>query len=149
MSRSCWTYHSDIYRAPFLNVAKVTCHSWLMWLFIHISLTACSKTIPLPIYRNMTYVISKGRRNCHVCIDRTWCESTWWRHKMETFSTLLAICPGNSSLTSEFPAQTQVTRNFNVFFDLRLNKQLSKHLWGWWFETPSGHYDVTVMSLLC
>ena len=26
---------------------------------------------------------------------------------------------------------------FDVFFDLRLNKRLSKQLWGWWFETPS------------
>ena len=25
----------------------------------------------------------------------------------------------------------------NVFFDLRLNKRLSKLSWGWWFETPS------------
>ena len=24
-----------------------------------------------------------------------------------------------------------------VFFDLRLNKRLSKQSWGWWFETPS------------
>ena len=26
---------------------------------------------------------------------------------------------------------------FDVFFDLRLNKRLSKQWWGWWFETPS------------
>ena len=26
---------------------------------------------------------------------------------------------------------------FGVFFDLRLNKRLSKQSWGWWFETPS------------
>ena len=26
---------------------------------------------------------------------------------------------------------------FDVFFDLRLNKPLSKHSWGWWFETSS------------
>ena len=26
---------------------------------------------------------------------------------------------------------------FDVFFDLRLNKRLSKQPWGWWFETPS------------
>ena len=25
----------------------------------------------------------------------------------------------------------------DVFFDLRLNKPLSKQSWGWWFETPS------------
>ena len=37
----------------------------------------------------------------------------------------------------EFPAQRSVTRSFDVFFDLRLNKRLSKQPWGWWFETPS------------
>ena len=56
---------------------------------------------------------------------------------METFSALLAICAGNSPVTGEFPAQRPVTRIFDVFFDLRLNKQLNKQPWGWWFETPS------------
>ena len=37
----------------------------------------------------------------------------------------------------EFPAQRPVTRSFDVFFDLRPNKRLSKQSWGWWFETPS------------
>ena len=36
----------------------------------------------------------------------------------------------------EFPAQRPVTRSFGVFFDLRLNKWLSKQPWSWWFETP-------------
>ena len=31
----------------------------------------------------------------------------------------------------EFPAQRPVTRSFDVFFDLRLNKPLSKQWWGW------------------
>ena len=62
---------------------------------------------------------------------------SWWRHQMETFSTLLAICAGNSSVNGEFPAQRPVTRSFDVFFDLRLNKRLSKQSWGWWFETLS------------
>ena len=30
-----------------------------------------------------------------------------------------------------------MTRSFDVFFDLRLNKWLSKQPRGWWFETPS------------
>ena len=55
---------------------------------------------------------------------------------METFSALLAICVGNSPVTGEFPAQRPVRRCFDVFFDLRLNKRLSKQSWGWWFETP-------------
>ena len=52
-------------------------------------------------------------------------------------SALLAPCAGNSPVTDEFPSQRLVTRSFDVFFDLRLNKQLSKQSWGWWFETPS------------
>ena len=45
---------------------------------------------------------------------------------METFSALLAICAGNSLLPGEFPAQRPVTRSFDIFFDLRLIKRLSK-----------------------
>ena len=68
---------------------------------------------------------------------------------METFSALLAICAGNSPVTGEFPAQRPVTRSFDVLFDLRLNKRLSKQSWGWWFETQSRplwrHYN----AILC
>ena len=61
---------------------------------------------------------------------------TWWRHQMETLFALLAICAGNSPVIGEFPAQRPVSRIFDVFFDLRLNKRLSKQWWDWWFETP-------------
>ena len=43
-------------------------------------------------------------------------------------------CAGNSPVTGEFPTQRPVTQGFDVFFDLRMNKQLSKQSWGWWFE---------------
>ena len=43
---------------------------------------------------------------------------------METFSALLAICAGNSPVPGEFPVQRPVV--LDVFFDLRLNKRLSK-----------------------
>ena len=42
---------------------------------------------------------------------------------METFSALLAICGG---IPGEFPTQSPVTRSFDVYFDLRPNKRLSK-----------------------
>ena len=61
----------------------------------------------------------------------------WWRHPMETFYALLAHCAGNSPVPGEFPTQRPVTRSFGVFFDLRLNKRLSKQAWCWWFLTPS------------
>ena len=56
---------------------------------------------------------------------------------METFSALLAICTGNSPVAVEFPAQRPVTRNFDVFCDILLNKRLSKQRWCSWFDTPS------------
>ena len=61
----------------------------------------------------------------------------WWRHQMETFSALLAISAENSPVPGEVPTQRSVTRSFDVFFDLRLNKRWSKQSWGWWFETLS------------
>ena len=72
---------------------------------------------------------------------------SWWRHQMETFSALLAFCAGKSPVTGEFPAQKPVTRSFDVFFDLRLNRQLSKQ-WGdaGDLRRYRAHYDVIVMS---
>ena len=66
-------------------------------------------------------------------VTKETCVQAWWRHQMETFSALLALCAGNSPITGEFPSQRPVTRGFNVFFDLRLNKES----WDWWFETTS------------
>ena len=58
----------------------------------------------------------------------------WWRHQMETFSAF-------------FPVKRPVTWSFDVFFDLHLNKRLSKQWWGWWFDLRChrAHYDVTIM----
>ena len=56
-----------------------------------------------------------------------------WRH----FPRYWPFDRGIHRVTCEFPAQRPVTRSFDIFFDLRLNKQLSKQSWGWWFETPS------------
>ena len=71
----------------------------------------------------------------------------WWRHQMETFFASLAFYAGNSPVTGESPAQRPVTRGFDVTFDLRLNKPLSKN------NREAGdlrrhcaHYDVIVIN---
>ena len=59
---------------------------------------------------------------------------------MEALSALLTLCEGNSLVTGEFPSQrpvTMMTWSFDVFFDLRLIKQLSKVSRCRWFEKPS------------
>ena len=62
---------------------------------------------------------------------------SWWRHQMATVSASLALCVRNSQVIGEFPAQRPMTRSFDVFFDLRLNKRLSKQSWRWRYATPS------------
>ena len=54
-----------------------------------------------------------------------------WKH----FPRNWPLC-GEFTGPGEFPTQRPVARSFGVFFDLRLNKRLSKQPWGWWFETP-------------
>ena len=52
------------------------------------------------------------------------------------FSVTGPLC-GVFTGPGEFPAQRPVTRNFDVLFDLHLNKWLSKQPWACWFEMPS------------
>ena len=56
-----------------------------------------------------------------------------WKHfpRYWTFVRGIHRSPVNS------PHKGPTTRSFDVFFDVRLNKRLSKQSWGWWFEMPS------------
>ena len=58
---------------------------------------------------------------------------------METFSALLVICSAG-----EFPEQRPVTRSFDAFFDLRLNKRVNNGQAGD-LRRHSAHYDVSVV----
>ena len=62
--------------------------------------------------------------------------SPWRRYPMERFFASLALCVGNPPVTGEFPSQMPVTQSFDVFFDLHLNKRLSKQSRRRWFKTP-------------
>ena len=64
---------------------------------------------------------------------------------METFATFLAICVWNSSVTGEFPTQRTLTRNFDVFFDLRLNQLLRNNRDAGNLIRHRTRYDVIVM----
>ena len=67
-----------------------------------------------------------------------------WKHFLSYWSVVWVIywSPVN------FPHKGQWPGGFDVFFDQRLNKQLSKQSWGWWFEMPSGslcrHYNAYI-----
>ena len=72
--------------------------------------------------------------------------SAWWRHQMETFSALLAICAGNSPVNGEFSAQRSVTRMFSLI-GVWINDWVSNREAGD-LRRYRAHYDVTVMEMI-
>ena len=71
---------------------------------------------------------------------------SWWRHQMETFSTLLAFCAGNSPAPDEFPhkGQWRGALMFCVICAL-INGWVNNREAGD-FRRYHAHYDVIVMS---
>ena len=66
--------------------------------------------------------------------------------RMKTFFRVIDPLYGNSPVTGEFPSQRPVTCSLYVFFDLCLNKRLSKQSRRRWFEMPWAHYGVIEMA---
>ena len=69
------------------------------------------------------------------------CQTLTWYSMMTSSNGIIfrvtgPLC-GEFTGPGEFPTQRPVIRSFDVFFDLRPNKRLSKQWWGWWFETLS------------
>ena len=62
------------------------------------------------------------------------------------FSALLALCVGNSPVTSEFPSQWPMTRSVDIYFDLHLNKRSANNREAGDLRRHRAHYDVTVMD---
>ena len=84
------------------------------------------------------YIYITGRANYvndlqRMCMMIIWncrvpTSESWWRHQMETFSALLAICAGNSPVPGE--GQWRGALMFSAF-----DKRLRKQSWVWWLET--------------
>ena len=80
--------------------------------------------------------------------DLRYHDSWWYRGIKSVVGSMMTSSNGNIFRVTgplcgeftgpgEFPTQRPVTRSLGVFFDLHLNKRLSKQPRGWWFETPS------------
>ena len=65
---------------------------------------------------------------------------------METFSTLLAICAGNSPVTGEFLSQRPVTQSFHIFVAMRMTTRLSKQ--SHWLWRHCNGYLLLVQSMI-
>ena len=87
------------------------------------------------------FVFVVSQRCDGATVAASWTRSaSWWRHQMETFSASLALCVGNSPVHRWIPLTKASMWNFHVYFDLCLNKRLSKQT-----RHHRAHYDVIVM----
>ena len=71
---------------------------------------------------------------------------TWWRHQMETFSALLAVCAGNSPapVISPHKGQWRGALMFSLIW-ARINDWVN-NLEAGDLRRHRGHYDVNVMN---
>ena len=120
-------------------------------LAIKISIAWCKRDVT-PLLMHWSYVSFVLSHWYDLCSFPLWCCVQYCISRLHmmtssngTFSTLLAICAGNSPVIGEFPTQRPVTRSFDVFFDLRLNKRLSKQCD---LRRHHTHYDVNVRNTL-
>ena len=73
--------------------------------------------------------------------------NTWWRHQMETFSTLLAICAGNLLVKVNSPHKGQGRRALMFFFIcIWINGWVNNREAGD-FRHYGAHYDITLIML--
>ena len=94
--------------------------------------------------------VAKVIVNCNVFSPWLICGVSWWRHQMETFSALLAICTGNSPVPVNSPhkGQWRGALMFSLICPW-INDWLNNREAGD-FRRHRGHYDVNVMCVqLC
>ena len=68
------------------------------------------------LYSEMYNGCERTKRHIIIEVKLTWTHQIYnplWRHQMETFSALVAICAENSSVNGEFPTHRPVTRSFD------------------------------------
>ena len=129
-----------------LRISYFRCNQWwkfsstwqLFPFWLHHTLSFRQPPVRILLEITSEHVISTLGWFSRVRLLATQCHIAWWRHQMETFSALLALCAGNSPVTGAFPAQGPVTRSFDVSLICAwINSWVNNREWGWWFETPS------------
>ena len=92
-----------------------------------------SPNAPVPYY-TMHHYVTGVYTHVHISVTK------WWDMMTSSNGNIFRV---TGHLCGKFTGPRWISRtkasdaSFDVFFDLRLNKRLSKQPWGWWFETPA------------
>ena len=78
------------------------------------------------VKRILSYYFTFNKQNQHE-------DAMAWKH----FRPFVCMMTSSNGNIFRVTGPLSVTRSFDVYFDLRPNKRLSKQSWGWWFETLS------------
>ena len=86
--------------------------------------------------------------NCNMCnqLTYTYVEMTWWRHQMETFFTLLALCTGIHLSPVNSPHKDQWRRALMFSLICALTNGCVNNRDAGDLRRHRAHYDVTVMK---
>ena len=100
------------------------------------------------IYWACNYWSMRGLKLIHISKRDPCHTKTMMTSSNENIFRVTGPSCGDSPVTGGFPSQRPVTRSFDVFFDLRRNKMLSKQWWGRCdLRRHFAHDDVTVMTM--
>ena len=73
--------------------------------------------------------------------------ATWWRHQMETFSALLALCAGNSPVPVNSPHKGQWRGALMFSFIYAWINDWANNREAGDLRRQDGHYDIIVMKV--
>ena len=119
-----------LYKNSSMSITKKNMHNWpLMW-----DIDRLPVIFPARKDSNAERTSISWRHCWQVkCIPQNHDDVIKWKH----FPHFTDPLCGEFTSNRWIPTQRPVTRSFDVFFGVRLNKRLSKQSWSWWFETPS------------
>ena len=114
------------------NINKVLQHYWScvrrLYEFTHNG-PVMRKVVPWhDVIISSVSEITHLHRNCRGCIYNLHEDVIKWIHLPRHWPFVWEI----HRSPDEFPAQRPVTRSLDIFFDLYLNKRMSKQWCGWW-----------------
>ena len=110
--------------------SKFCCALFCLWLYYHFFIWHI-----YPYHSGLLHWHWSNHLIVLVPLKYPW--RTWVNQSIMMTSSKGNIFHVTGQLCGEFTGLRPVTRSFDVFFYLRLNKKFSKQWWGWWIETPS------------
>ena len=113
-----WSMPHNKYNGPRVDLIHKSHNAPITYLTMHHLEQIC------------THLVKLSFALLSLCTDRFMMTSS----NGNIFRVTGPLC-GEFTGPGEFPTQRPVTRSFDVYLDLRLNKRLCKQSWGWWFET--------------